>query len=168
MSVHWIHQVPVESGEIILFRAAVPQPCKEEGEEECQDAKQAHLANLQMQQTSKQALLAYIQTNATNEGKGDEELGSEKEAEAVEGDDQSCLTCGQSSREVPYPYIYENSHIWEQQESTQPYIYMYMRIPMYENSRKVCLYENSRKVPILAAAGKYENMRIAGTYPYIN
>ena len=77
-----------------------------------------HLANHQMQQTSKKALLAYIQTNATNEGKGDEELGSEKEAEAVEGDDQSCLTCGQNSRKVP----------------------IYMRIAIFENSRKLPIY----------------------------
>ena len=101
MSVHWIYQVAVESAEIILIRDAVPQPCKEEGEEKCQDRKQAHLANLKMQQTSKQALLAYIQANATNEGKPDEELGNEKEAKAVEGDDQSCLTCGQNSRKIP-------------------------------------------------------------------
>ena len=101
MSVHWIHQVPVESGEIILIRTAVPQPCKEGGEEECQDRKQAHLASKQMQQTSKQALLAYIQANATNEGKADEELANEKEAKAGEGDDQSCLTCGQNSRKIP-------------------------------------------------------------------
>ena len=72
--------------------------CQDTNKQTCQDG------NKQMQQNNKQTFLANTGTDGTNEGiiviKLDEELGDKKEAKAVEGDDQSCLTCGQNKRKV--------------------------------------------------------------------